>query len=153
MKRLLSLAFLLVLMASPALGAAPAAERLTITDQGLEREYYFYRPGRLAGDRDVPLVVCLHGYGGTAWDCFPGLLATAEREGFAVCFPQGAPLTLPLYRPGSNQVILHRYTGGRNGVEVHLYEIVGGGHSHGTADLPTADIVWAFFNNYSRAAR
>ena len=58
-------------------------------DQGIEREYYLYVPDGLYTE-GAPLVFSLHGYGGLAWDNFPGMMETAAREGFAICYPQGA---------------------------------------------------------------
>jgi len=61
----------------------------TIKDQGLTREYYIYIPEGLKTE-GAPLVFTLHGYGGDAWDNFPDIMKCADREGFGVCFPQGA---------------------------------------------------------------
>lgn len=45
-------------------GVKERCERYTMKNQGLEREYYLYRPeGLKAG---APLVIVLHGYGGSA---------------------------------------------------------------------------------------
>jgi len=84
--------------------AAPIKEkcRFTVRDQGIEREYFLYIPDCIAGVRNAPLVFSLHGYGGTAWDNFPDLISTAEREGFAICYPQGAidPNNYPAWEVG-----------------------------------------------------
>ena len=61
--------------------------RETFKHQGLQREYYLYRP---AGLKDgAPLVVCLHGYTGSAIRGKAELMDVADRHGFAVCYPQG----------------------------------------------------------------
>lgn len=52
------------------------------------RTYAMYLPKDLKPD--APLVIYTHGYGSkTRWRT--GLNGTAEREGFAVCYPDGAP--------------------------------------------------------------
>ncbi len=52
------------------------------------RTYSMYLPDTLR--QNAPLVIYTHGYGSkTRWRT--GLNATAEREGFAVCYPDGAP--------------------------------------------------------------
>lgn len=64
--------------------------------QGLEREYYVYKPAGLADN--APLVLVLHGYGGKAKGYFPEMLDCAQKNGFAVVIPQGAPDNKP--KPG-----------------------------------------------------
>lgn len=55
---------------------------------GLDRAYYFHKPAGLAND--APFVFVLHGYGGNARFREHAILdSLAEREGFAVCYPQG----------------------------------------------------------------
>ena len=62
-------------------------ERYTMKNQGLEREYYLYRPeGLKAG---APLVIVLHGYGGSALKGKKAMMDVADKNGFAVCYPQG----------------------------------------------------------------
>ena len=45
-------------------GVKERCERYTMKNQGLEREYYLYRPEGLRSG--APLVIVLHGYGGSA---------------------------------------------------------------------------------------
>ena len=59
-----------------------------IKHQGVEREYYLYKPENLPGNS--PLVICLHGYGGSGAAGKAALMDVADRHGFAVCYPQGA---------------------------------------------------------------
>ena len=61
--------------------------------EGQYRYHYIYIPTKLRAER--PLVIVLHGYGQNAYRYVPEMLEVAEREGFAVCYPQGlrAPLT------------------------------------------------------------
>ena len=61
----------------------------TLEHGGLQRRFRLYRPASLADD--APLVVVLHGYGdsATAIEGYAGLNAVADREGFAVVYPQG----------------------------------------------------------------
>lgn len=73
-------------------------ERYTMKNQGLEREYYLYRPeGLKAG---APLVIVLHGYGGSALKGKKAMMDIADRNGFAVCYPQG--IKDPKGKPGWN---------------------------------------------------
>ena len=56
---------------------------------GLNREYYLYRP---VGIQDnAPLVFVLHGYSGSANGMigYSAMNAVADENGFAVCYPQG----------------------------------------------------------------
>lgn len=73
-------------------------ERYTMKNQGLEREYYLYRPeGLKAG---APLVIVLHGYGGSAIKGKKAMMDVADKNGFAVCYPQG--IKDPKGKPGWN---------------------------------------------------
>lgn len=73
-------------------------ERFTMKNQGLEREYYLYRPeGLKAG---APLVIVLHGYGGSALKGKKAMMDVADKNGFAVCYPQG--IKDPKGKPGWN---------------------------------------------------
>lgn len=60
---------------------------------GLQRRYLLYVPARLSASQAVPLVLAFHGGGGHAEymanDARYGLQSMAEREGFAVAFPNG----------------------------------------------------------------
>lgn len=69
-------------------GVAERCERHTMTFQGLEREYYLYRPAALPVD--APLVMVLHGYGGSALKGKTEMMDVADTGGFAVCYPQGS---------------------------------------------------------------
>ncbi|MBR4756527.1 MAG: prolyl oligopeptidase family serine peptidase [Bacteroidales bacterium] len=53
---------------------------------GVQREFYVYQPAGL--QYGAPLVICLHGYGGSAAHGKAGLMNVADRHGFAVCYPQ-----------------------------------------------------------------
>lgn len=57
---------------------------------------------------------------------------------------------LPLLSDKSRQVILHRYTRGRNDSEVLLYEVVGGPHSWALSDMDTPAAILDFFDRYRR---
>ena len=56
--------------------------------------------------------------------------------------------TLPKYKPESNTVVRHRYVEGVNGNEVRLYEIIGGKHKNGSADMNVPEVLWEFFSGY-----
>ena len=79
-------------------GVRERCERFTMKNQGLEREYYIYRPeGLKAG---APLVIVLHGYGGSALNEKKAMMDVADKNGFAVCYPQG--IKDPKGKPGWN---------------------------------------------------
>ena len=79
-------------------GVKERCERYTMKNQGLEREYYLYRPeGLKAG---APLVIVLHGYGGSVLKGKKAMMDVADRNGFAVCYPQG--IKDPKGKPGWN---------------------------------------------------
>lgn len=59
----------------------------TCTVDGLTRTYRLYLPENLP--HEAPLLFVLHGYGGTFELDRYGLNQTADRHGFAVCYPQG----------------------------------------------------------------
>ena len=61
----------------------------TMNFQRLERGYYLYVPDSM--DIHRPLVVMLHGYGGSAEGYRPEMVETARRHGFALCIPDGWP--------------------------------------------------------------
>ena len=63
------------------------AVRDSLLFEGRYRTHYLYMPSRLREGR--PLVLMLHGYGGKADGYRPEMLEVAEREGFALCIPQG----------------------------------------------------------------
>ena len=68
---------------------AMAAETVpyTMKYKGETRTYWLYTPE--GADAATPLVLVLHGYGGSAEGYCPAMLEVAEREHFAVCYPQG----------------------------------------------------------------
>ena len=86
MKKRLLLCVVALICASLGLRAAETV-RYSMHYKGEERTYWLYVPeGAHAG---TPLVLVLHGYGGKAEGYCPEMLEVAEREGFAVCYPQG----------------------------------------------------------------
>lgn len=87
MKRifLLSVCALLCSLCSRADNDKPADPSYTFAYNGTQRVYYLHKPANLPAD--APVVVVLHGYGGHAKD--GGMAATADKYGFAVCYPEG----------------------------------------------------------------
>lgn len=83
MKKLLLLLFLAFA------GVCSAQETLhrTIRSGGIERSYILYLPKDLP--QGAPLVVVLHGHGGTNDPERFGMNVSADRHGFAVCYPLG----------------------------------------------------------------
>lgn len=81
------LAFLVVLFCFIVQARAAETVRYTMKYKGEVRTYWLYVPEG-AGPA-TPLVLVLHGYGGNAEGYCPSMLEVAERERFAVCYPQG----------------------------------------------------------------
>lgn len=80
---------LTVILASFALiGSAQEADRATFRHKGMDRTYWLYLPENLPDE--APLVMVLHGYGGSAEGYRPEMMEVAKENGFAVCYPQGA---------------------------------------------------------------
>ncbi len=75
--------------ADPKQAAREHCTKISFKDQGLERTAWLYAPQVEAG-KNLPLVVVLHGYGGEALGDGLEFMKIADREGFAVCWPQGA---------------------------------------------------------------
>ena len=63
-------------------------EKISFKDQGIVRDAWLYLPGHHTDD--IPLVVVLHGYRGKALNAAHRFFELADREGFAVVWPQGA---------------------------------------------------------------
>ena len=68
---------------------AKAAEtvKFSMKYKGEVRTYWLYVPEN--ANASTALVLVFHGYGGSAEGYCPAMLEVAEREGFAVCYPQG----------------------------------------------------------------
>ena len=75
----------------PAL-TAPAMSRFVLQHNGLEREYFVFLPSSYDGRRRHPVVLFMHGYGGTATgteaEVTQGLNRYAEKFGYVVVYPQ-----------------------------------------------------------------
>ena len=56
---------------------------------GINRQYYFYKPENLA--ENAPLLFVLHGYTSNANSImsYSNMNSIADQNGFAVCYPQG----------------------------------------------------------------
>lgn len=85
-----------VILMAAALAAAGTAcgaddPRYEITVDGEEREYYVHLPAGYDGATPAPLVLGLHGGGGTAdkFDKLAHMNATADAHGFVAVYPQG----------------------------------------------------------------
>ncbi|MDO5570347.1 MAG: PHB depolymerase family esterase [Bacteroidales bacterium] len=68
--------------------SAGKTTKFTFKNQGMEREYFLYIPDGLKNN--APLVFVLHGYGGSAESHGYGMDAVADKNSFAVCYPQGS---------------------------------------------------------------
>jgi polyhydroxybutyrate depolymerase len=76
--------------------SAAEAVKEKISVNGVDREYYLYKPDKPSPPGPRPLLFVLHGGGGSAEQILfkskaGELTQTAEREGFLVVFPNGTP--------------------------------------------------------------
>lgn len=93
--------------------ASHAAEIVTITHQGVARTAVLHQPAATVG-RAAPLVIALHGLGGSGenFRSFARLDAVAEREGFVAVYPDaiakawsyGRPINQPMPTVGDETV-------------------------------------------------
>lgn len=88
MKKILQVALTLVCVFVFTEASAQEARRFTMKHGGMEREYWLYLPSGMK--ENAPLVILMHGYGGKAEGYRPEMIAVAEENGFALCYPQGA---------------------------------------------------------------
>ena len=95
MKTITSFLFSLLLLSlslAPSFGQTAIERRCihgTFKHQGMTRDYYLYTPENLK--KGAPLVLCLHGYGGSGAHGNADLMDAADRHGFAICYPDGSP--------------------------------------------------------------
>lgn len=99
LRRVSAIAWLLLLSVAPgaALAAsgtlAPGSHELSLVHQGRERGLTVHVPASYRADRPVPLVLALHGGGGSmdvmARDRLYGLVSQADASGWIVVFPNG----------------------------------------------------------------
>lgn len=80
-------------------GDPGSQDRGTILHDGLERDYVLTVPSSLPPGELVPLVIVLHGGGGSARVAMQqtGFDVKAEEEGFIAAFPEGTGVPPPLY--------------------------------------------------------
>ena len=69
-------------------------QRRMINVGGVERTYFLHQPSSGTGDKMRPLVIVLHGGGGTAQigAMMTGFNAKSDKEGFLVAYPNGSGL-------------------------------------------------------------
>lgn len=76
-----------MLLLIPTIACAQKDRTETLRSGGIERAYTIHIPEGLPPG--APLVVVLHGYGGSNDPAAFGMNPTADRHGFAVCYPLG----------------------------------------------------------------
>ncbi len=82
------------------------AEKHSLEHEGFTRVWYEYVPESVKhSDAPVPLVVCMHGRGGSAESFMDmsGMNRVAEERGFVVIFPEAGPYQI---RPGAPRNLL-----------------------------------------------
>ncbi|MCZ7524904.1 MAG: hypothetical protein M5U14_00035 [Acidimicrobiia bacterium] len=87
----------------PARPAPSGRERRTTVHDGIEREYTLSIPASYDGATPAPLLLNLHGFGGTAdaQDERTGLPEAGGARGYVVVTPQGLPISIPSGIPGA----------------------------------------------------
>lgn len=81
------LCILAILLSITHIADAQEIKKYNIRHDGMDRSYWLFLPENI--QKDAPLVLCLHGYGGTAEGYMPEMIEVAKEEGFALCCPQG----------------------------------------------------------------
>jgi polyhydroxybutyrate depolymerase len=83
---------------SPDQAAEPGTEALTLTHDGVEREYLLHVPDAYDGEEASPVIVNLHGLSSTATqqDAFSNLPGAAGDRGYVVVSPQALVTSLPV---------------------------------------------------------
>ncbi|HEU4428104.1 MAG TPA: PHB depolymerase family esterase [Myxococcota bacterium] len=76
---------------------APGDHALPLSHARIARSYVLHLPPAARGDASLPLVIAFHGGGGNAkgFQAYAGLDAVADREGFAVVYPNGTGRLAP----------------------------------------------------------
>ncbi|MCH9695345.1 MAG: hypothetical protein K0U72_12615 [Gammaproteobacteria bacterium] len=73
--------------------AEPTMTRHVLQHDGLEREYFVFLPSAYDGQKEFPVALFLHGYGGSATgteaEVTQGLNFYAEKFGYVLIYPQG----------------------------------------------------------------
>lgn len=89
MRRVFMVALILMIVGTAG-AQGPALTTHTMTVDGLERTYSLYVPDHLA-DGPAPLVMALHGFGGSGarMAALTNLSAVADDEGFVAVYPDG----------------------------------------------------------------
>ena len=87
MNRIRLVAIVCLMLATHFMANAQQTEKHHFKHQGIDRTYWMYIPEGLPAQ--APLVFVLHGYGGKAEGYCPQMIETAQKYGFAVCYPQG----------------------------------------------------------------
>lgn len=79
---------------SPVVTEAPNQTSLTLTHDGIAREYILYVPASYDGTSEVPLLFNFHGYGGKMNDHMNNadMRPLSDAENFILVYPQGSPL-------------------------------------------------------------
>lgn len=91
------------LACEPARPAEPGSVDRTLEHNGLTREYRLSVPAGYDGTEPVPLVLNLHGFGGSGvgHDAATGIPAATGDRGWLVVSPQGSGLSVPEGVPGA----------------------------------------------------
>lgn len=88
MKKLFLILFSLIIVSSTSSFAANGKHfQITCKVDGKTRTGILFMPSNIS--KNAPIVTCVHGYGGSANPKHFDLDAVAEKEGFAVLYPQG----------------------------------------------------------------
>lgn len=109
---------LLAVLSSVQAFAAKANKAVNITVNGKARSYWLYVPNNVKAN--APLVISMHGTGGSMNDKAPMGTAVADAEGFIVVFPQGSNIYFPVFGgtlPGWNST-------GENSEDIDFFKAI-----------------------------
>ncbi len=94
MKKIFSVCMLMLLSVAMVF-AAKANKSVSIKVNGVNRSYWLYVPDKVT--ENAPLVLSLHGTGGSMNDKAPMRTSVADTEGFIVVYPNGSNIYFPVF--------------------------------------------------------
>ena len=167
----------MTLLLAPALLAPPGTVRAqsgetrhTVVVGGVARSYLLFVPSGYAAGPPLPLVLVFHGGGSRAraMTTHTEFTRVAERSAELWARVDGCDARPELEAPRDSvrdgtRVRARRWTGCKDGREVVLYTIEGGGHTwpggppvgprvgRVTGELDATEVIWAFFAAHPRS--
>lgn len=132
----------------PAAPLPPGDHARTLRHRSQDRSFLLHVPPQAAAGRPLPLVVGLHGGGGShaTFAAKTGFSALADREGFLVAYPDGSGRLFRDCAPGGHVMALVATQG------THAWWGTRGRASRrdGARDLDATALVWDFVSRHRR---